>query len=212
MSDIHMHEKQQHPARKLHHRYGLLLGAGGTLLFLIVLASLLAARPDKPSVPQFVAGDAVVARDSALLESGGSAPLRVGDVAPDFSYTLDDGTTHRLSDLRGQKVMINFWATWCPPCRAEMPDIQEAATRYADQGFVVLAVNSGEEVALVEAFAQEFGLTIPLIANPSGDISNAYGARGLPTSYFINTDGTIGFRQVGMVSTETIAARLEGLQ
>jgi peroxiredoxin len=136
----------------------------------------------------------------------------VGEMAPDFAFTLADGTTQKLSDLRGKKVLINFWATWCPPCMAEMPDIQEAADTYENEGFVVLAVNSAEEQAKVEAFAEEYNLTIPLITNRSGDISMAYGARNLPTSFFLNTDGTISYRQIGIMDKAFIETRLENMQ
>jgi peroxiredoxin len=167
------------------------------------------------SKPQAAAGGndtATIAIESTLLEEASGAPLNVGDVAPDFSYILPDGTSQRLSDLRGQKVMVNFWATWCPPCMAEMPDIQQAYDQYRDEGFMVLAVNRNEQIGQIGTFAQEMGLTIPLIADPAGNIGDAYGARNLPTTYFINTDGTIDFRKQGIMTLEFIEQRIEAMQ
>jgi peroxiredoxin len=157
-------------------------------------------------------GPATIAVESRLLEEASGAPLNVGDIAPDFSYTLPDGSTQRLSDLRGQKVMVNFWATWCPPCMAEMPDIQQAYEQYHDEGFMVLAVNRNEELGQISTFAQEMGLSIPLVADPAGNIGDAYGARNLPTTYFINTDGTIDFRKQGIMTLEFIEQRIEEMQ
>jgi peroxiredoxin len=154
----------------------------------------------------------MIATESHMLERPSGEPLNVGDEAPDFAYTLADGTTHQLSDLRGQRVLINFWATWCPPCKAEMPDIQAAYEQYGNDDFMVLAVNSAEEQARVEAFAAEMGLTIPLITNEAGDIGTGYGARGLPTSYFVDRDGTISYRHTGIMTTAFIQQRSEEMQ
>lgn len=154
----------------------------------------------------------VLALESTLLNPTDRSPIAKGKEAPDFSYTLVDGTQHTLSDFRGQKVMLNFWATWCPPCNAEMPDIQEAAVRFEDKGFMVLALSQDAQVELIEPFAQKYALTFPLIADPRNEIASRYGARGLPSSYFVNTDGTIHSVQQGMVNVETIEQRIEEMQ
>jgi peroxiredoxin len=201
-------------------RLSLLAGAVVVVLLLVGMVALLASGGDtadtaeEPAVTrqEVPAGPATIAVDSALLESPNGAVLQAGGVAPDFSYTLTDGTTHRLSDLRGQKVLVNFWATWCPPCRAEMPDMQQAFAQNQSEGFAVLAVNSGETLAEVEAFSDEFALGFPLIVNESNDIGAGYAARNLPTSYFINTDGTIHTVQRGLMTTEFIEQRLEEMQ
>jgi peroxiredoxin len=153
----------------------------------------------------------LIAFQNSLVDSSDTSELSKGASAPDFSYTFPDGTTHTLSDLEGKKVMINFWATWCPPCKAEMPDIQEAANRFEDDGFVVLAISQDIEPDLVKPFAEEYQLTIPLIVDDDHEIGSRYGARGLPTSYFINTDGTIHDRVTGMVNVDRIAAYLEAM-
>lgn len=153
-----------------------------------------------------------IALRSSMVDAANRTALKRGAVAPNFTYTFADGTKHQLSDLRGKKVMINFWATWCPPCNAEMPDIQKAAELFADNNFVVLGVSQDLQVDLIEPFADQYQITFPLIADPQGQIGSHYGAQNLPTSIFINTDGTVHTIVMGMVSLETIQTMIEQLQ
>jgi peroxiredoxin len=154
----------------------------------------------------------VIAPNSRLLdESGPMAMPNVGDVAPDFEYTLSDGTTRRLSDLRGKRVLLNFWATWCDPCREEIPDLQRAADAYGDT-LVILGVNKLEPVAVIPPFADELQVRFPLIVNTKGDIANRYAARNIPTSFFINTDGTVGYRQIGVMNYDFVKLQLDKLK
>jgi thiol-disulfide isomerase/thioredoxin len=153
----------------------------------------------------------VIAAESKLLDTSGDAVMpNVGELAPDFEYTLADGTTHKLSELRGKKVLLNFWATWCEPCRAEMPDLQKAANAYGDK-VVILGVNKLEPIAVIPPFADELRVSFPLIVNTKGDISNRYAAKNIPTSFFINTDGTIGFRQIGVMNYSFMKQHLDKL-
>lgn len=157
-------------------------------------------------------GARTIAVDSKLLDTAASQGIpQVGEPAPDFEYTLADGTTHKLSDLRGKKVVLNFWATWCGPCRVEMPDLQKALEEHNGE-VVILGVNKLEQADVIPAFADEFDITFPLIANPAGDISDRYGANNIPTSYFINRDGTIAFRQIGVMNYGFIKERLDQLK
>jgi thiol-disulfide isomerase/thioredoxin len=154
----------------------------------------------------------VIAAESRLLDDPNSGAMpNVGDTAPDFEYTLSDGTAHRLSELRGKRVLLNFWATWCEPCRAEMPDLQRAANDYGDS-VVILGVNKLEPVAVIPPFADELQIRFPLIVNTKGDIANRYAARNIPTSFFINTDGTVGFRQIGVMNYGFMKLHLDQLK
>jgi thiol-disulfide isomerase/thioredoxin len=154
----------------------------------------------------------VIAAESRLLDSSGETVMpNTGDLAPDFAYTLSDGTTHKLSELRGKKVLLNFWATWCEPCRAEMPDLQKLSDTYGG-AVVILGVNKLEPVAVIPPFADELRISFPLIVNTKGDISNRYVAKNIPTSFFINTDGTVGFRQIGVMKYDFIKLHLDQLK
>jgi cytochrome c biogenesis protein CcmG/thiol:disulfide interchange protein DsbE len=155
-------------------------------------------------------GDAVIARESRLLDPG-SGKLAVGDPAPDFSYTLPDGTTQRLSDLQGKPVVVNFWATWCLPCIEEMPELQGAFADGAGE-LAVLAVNRNELPDAIARFAPKVNVTFPLIANIDGAIGDRYGVTSLPTTYFIRPDGTIGAMQIGALTAKTLEERLKTIE
>lgn len=151
-----------------------------------------------------------LALESQLLDREQSI-LHKGDPAPDFSYTLSDGTTHQLSQLRGNKVLINFWATWCPPCRMEMPDLQKSFHTHRQEGFMVLAISQDKERERIAPFVSKFQLAFPVIADPEGAIARRYGVRALPMSFFINTDGTIDSWVLGAVSERLIEERLNAM-
>ncbi len=116
---------------------------------------------------------------------------RKGYAAPDFTLQTLDGRSMTLSDLRGRAVLINFWATWCPPCRLEMPAIQQVHNQYRDQGFEILAVNLQEQNAQVSAFAEEMDLTFPILFDRDGSVTNTYLVRSLPTTFFVDRSGVI---------------------
>lgn len=161
--------------------------------------------------PVASAGAAQVAASSQLLaDAGQSAIPQPGEIAPDFSYTLADGSTRTLAGLRGKQVLVNFWATWCGPCRMEMPDLQRALAEHPN--LVVLGVNKLETPEQIAAFAGELKVGFLLIANPSGDIPERYAAQLLPTSYFINSDGTIALRKTGVMDYQFMANHLAELK
>lgn len=182
-----------------------------TILLLLALALAACGREAVPPTPASLdPGRAIIATESRLLERASGA-LASGDEAPDFSYTLPDGTTRRLSDLRGTPVLLNFWASWCLPCVEEMPALQRAYSNAAGD-LVVLAVNRNELPEAIARFAPKVDVTFPLIANVSGDIGDRYAVTSLPVTYFINRDGTINARHIGALNEQLLAERLEALQ
>ena len=145
---------------------------------------------------------------------GPTTAPREGFTAPEFRLTLLGGGEVALSDLRGKVVIVNLWASWCPPCRAEMPALQEAYETYRDRGLEILAVNTTYQDSQVASarFVEEFGLTFPVPLDQTGDVSRSYRLRALPTSFFIDRDGVIQSVVIGgPMSETTIRTTVESL-
>ena len=124
-----------------------------------------------------------------------------GGLAPDFKLQSLDGETVSLNDLRGRPVMLNFWASWCGPCRAEMPLIQEIfeSQEWSDTGLVILAVNIGESKATAAEFMAENNLSFPVLLDTSQDVAREYNIRNIPATLFIDRDGMIKDIKVGAI-------------
>ena len=132
--------------------------------------------------------------DQAGTSTAGRIPApQQGFLAPDFELQTITGETVRLSDLRGQAVLVNLWATWCPPCRAEMPAIEQVYQEYKAQGFTVLAVDMTyqDSFADITPFVEKYNLTFPILLEPNGEMARAYQLRSLPSSFFIDREGII---------------------
>ncbi|MFQ5614833.1 MAG: TlpA family protein disulfide reductase [Anaerolineae bacterium] len=136
-----------------------------------------------------------------------------GHPAPDFTLLTLEGQEVSLSDFKGQPLVINFWATWCPPCRAEMPDFQEVFLKHQNDGFVVLSVNSTvqDDPDLVPGFVDEFGLTFPILLDQTGATTQAYNILGLPTSIFVDKNGVVNEVFTGPVNKAFIESKLDDL-
>lgn len=147
--------------------------------------------------------------------TGGKIPApQAGFLAPDFTLETLSGETVTLSSLRGKVVLLNIWASWCPPCRAEMPAMQRVWEEYQAQGVVVLAVNSTAQDTLADAqrFVSDYGLTFPIPLDRSGEVTRLYRVSSLPTSFFIGADGVI--REVvigGPMAEALLRSRIEQL-
>ena len=113
------------------------------------------------------------------------------EAAPDFEVETFDGETLRLSDLNGKVVVLNFWASWCPPCRWEMPFFETMWQEYRDQGVVFVGIAMSDTLENVKAFAEEAGVTYPVALDTTTEIARAYEVLSLPTTFFIGKDGNI---------------------
>jgi len=140
-----------------------------------------------------------------------SVGVMVGSRAHNFSLESLDGERVSLADLKGSVVLVNFWATWCPPCQAEIPDFEEAYREHGDEGLVVLGVNVEEPPSQVLPFVTDMGMTYPVLLDRDGRISREYRALGLPTSLLVDRDGVIRFRQEGILTASELAWHLADL-
>jgi peroxiredoxin len=138
----------------------------------------------------------------------GGAP-QIGKPAPDFVLTMTDGTTQQLSSFKGKPVWINFWASWCPPCRAENPDIQDVYNQYHDSdGLVFLAPALGEAADSVTSYMDRADLHYPVGVDSDTQIAANYRVLGIPTHIFVDRDGIIKDMRIGGLSKKTMEKRV----
>lgn len=138
--------------------------------------------------------------------------VEIGDKAPDFMLETLDGETLQLSDFQGERVMINFWATWCPPCKQEMPDMERF---YQEHDPVILSVNltDGEmNTEQVGQFIQELELTFPVLLDREGEVSNLYRIQPIPMTYMVDAKGIIQFKSFGALSYEQMVKQFEQMK
>ena len=136
----------------------------------------------------------------------------VGQPAPDFSLTGIDGAKHQLTEYKGHVTFVNFWATWCGPCRVELPTLEKFVAAQGDKGAVVLAINAGETADQINTYFKEndiSGLNVLLDSNI--EVYTAYGINALPTSFIVDKDGIIRYRHFGMLREEDIKGYMDKL-
>ncbi|MBN2387287.1 MAG: TlpA family protein disulfide reductase [Anaerolineales bacterium] len=146
-------------------------------------------------VPLTVAREeALASRDRSMVPAAATYP------APDLTLFNLQGDPVALSDYRGLVVLVNNWATWCPPCRAEMPDLLAYYEAHAEEGFVVVAIDAGETEADVRAFVGQYQLTFPVWLDPAMDALVAFQNPNLPNSYVIDREGTVRLTWTGPIN------------
>lgn len=132
--------------------------------------------------------------------------------APEFHLpSLEDGRPIALSSFRGNVVVLNFWASWCAPCRREAPGLRSVSQRYRDRGVRFLGVNYRDDEAAARAFVREFGLPYPSVSDSSGSLAYDYELIGFPTTFIIDAGGTIRYRFVGYLSESVLEPALDGV-
>ncbi|WP_419887390.1 redoxin domain-containing protein [Neobacillus niacini] len=140
--------------------------------------------------------------ENVSQEAASMGGLKVGAKAPDFELKALAGDTVKLSDFKGKKVMLNFWATWCPPCKAEMPAMEEFHKEAGDD-VVILAVNIDPHLD-VKAFVDENGITFPIPLDEEDKVNEMYQVLSIPTTYFIDTKGNIGNKYIGAMNLDAM--------
>ena len=188
------------------------IGLGLLLLFALILIGCQA--PAESGTDSIVESAEVNEAESETLAiPDGLGGLSVGDTPVNFTLEDIDGNEVSLADFAGQPVMINFWATWCAPCRLEMPHIQAQFEKHQADGFVVLALNQMESAEIVsDFFYDEMGLTFTPLLDKSSKVSRDFGAYRInPSSYFINRDGTVSHVHRGLATEGQLEEFIEAI-
>lgn len=149
----------------------------------------------------------------------GTAMSEVNRPAPTFSTPALDGGAVNLADYSGKVVVLNFWATWCEPCKRELPALEQAHLQYGSEGLAIIGVNltddeqaQGGDPATIRAFLEQYGVTYPIALDVEGDVTNAYRVFPLPTSFFIDPQGHIRYVHIGELTLEDVVARFTELR
>ncbi|MEK6573031.1 MAG: redoxin domain-containing protein [Chloroflexota bacterium] len=179
-------------------RATLLILGGGLLIGLTIGAVVFFGLPTTQTA---------TAGGAPTTVAAGAAPI-TGSPAPDFTLKNIHGQEVTLSKFKGQAVLINFWATWCGPCRIEMPAMEAAYQKYKDEGFVVLAVDADEPLKDVTEFVNDLGLTFEILMDPGSTVNDRYQIRAYPTSFFVGRDGTIVSLQIGSMTESQLEENL----
>lgn len=133
--------------------------------------------------------------------------IQKGNLAPDFELVTTDGNHIRLSELRGKRLIVNMWATWCPPCKAEVPELEHFYKDHHQEGIEILAVDlteSEKRLADVASFIKDYKITYPVVLDERGEVSRKYQVTSIPTTYVINSEGIIQQKYVGPLSYQSL--------
>ena len=144
-------------------------------------------------------------RDLSPQTDFSTVPVKVNFAAPELTLTDTQGVSRSLADYRGQVVLVNLWATWCPPCKEEMPALQSFYNKHREEGFVVIAINDGDPTADVLQFVQDYELTFPVWLDPTYIATEqAFKTLNLPSSFVIDRNGTVRLQWVGGISRKAL--------
>ena len=178
------------------------------LLAVALLGLLLAVQGCAPSV-QDTGGSSQEGSSTTGPKGSELAPApEIGRLAPDFTLVDLEGNEVTLSDFRGKAVFINFWATWCPPCRAEMPEIEAVYQEYKDKDVVVIGVDILEPEDVVRQFVEQGGYSWIFILDATGAVSDDYRITAIPTSFFIDREGIIQAVYIGAMTKRAMENKL----
>lgn len=152
------------------------------------------------------------AKNDGQVEETDEVGISVGQIAPDFQLKTLEGETVHLSDFRGERVILNFWATWCPPCRAEIPDFQKLYESHDVEILAVDLTDTEESIEDVRAFVKEYEMTFPVLMDEHSDVANMYQIVAYPTSYMIDSSGHIQFVALGAMNYDLMIQELAKME
>lgn len=189
-----------------------LSGLGLSVVVIVLSYPELGSRLRETSIPSDTSTTETVSSGANPSVFGPGSQQRVGNAqvgepAPDFTLPTLEGDTVSLSDYRGRPVLMNFWATWCAPCRREMPELVRVYNTHRDEGFVVLAVDLADQDSIddVRAFVEEFDMTFPVLLDETGAVYNElYRLLGLPMSVFVDREGIITRIHIGIMTDQQV--------
>lgn len=155
-----------------------------------------------------IQGCGTSAQDTGKNGQEATVGVNVGELAPDFTLVDLEDNQVSLSDFRGKTVFVNFWATWCPPCRAEMPEMEAVYQEYKDKGVVMIGVDIRETKEEVLQYVQEGGYSWIFVLDTTGEVTTNYKIQAIPTSFFLDREGTIRAVNIGAMTKRTMEAAL----
>ncbi len=164
---------------------------GGGLVLLGLALFLVLQKPNSASASETTVPNSVV-------------PMAVEFPVPELALENIQNGTEALADYQGQVLLVNNWATWCPPCKAEMPSLQKFYEAHSGEGFMIVAINAGDDRAPVEQFVNEYGLTFTVWLDPTGSALNAFRNANLPSSYVVDRTGVVRYAWTGEISYEML--------
>lgn len=162
----------------------------------------------KKNSSKTVAGLIITLLSLTLILSGCSG-VGKGNEAPDFTLTDLDGNNVTLQDFRGKNVYLNFWASWCEPCKDEMPDIEKIHQEYSDKDLIVLAINTAEDKETVQKFMEAGGYTFRTLLDSNLDVARLYKTSNIPVSFFVNKEGKIVEKREGLITQAEMKKAVE---
>ncbi len=177
------------------------------LLVGLLITGLLSAACAPPPAAPSAAGASQGEATASETRSSTEAP-NVGDPAPNFALPTHDGKVVELAGLRGHPVILNFWATWCGPCRQEMPELQAFYDDRHPKGLEIIAIDIQESAEEVARYRQSLGIAFPTVLDADGTVTRRYQIRGVPTTFFVDADGTIQDLNTGPLNRRALERRL----
>src|SRR5690606_1004353 len=177
----------------------------GTLIFVIIIGAFYINKDDEQASSSLATNESITSNVQSTTPKSKIAPLKEGEQAIDFELQTLTGDTMRLFHNDGKPTLINFWASWCPPCKKEMPDLQDAYEKYGDEvNFFMVNLSFNDDLDNMNAYIEENRFTFPILLDKTGNVLKDYEVIAIPTTYIVNKDNIITHKITGPMSKDTI--------